>query len=298
MSPERLAANVQAIVREVPEKLPRKWANVRSIEIKTPDSVALPIYNKTPEELKEIARLAGVSSEISGTEPKKQTKGKKNDQKVKKTQQQTQKSPLLEALRKQKANEEKESNPNKKKRKQPESEVGSDKGATTTNGNKSKKKICNAESSGKKGAASKSDAATTAVDKAKKKKKGNDKSKEKVEAKESEASPKQRNNEESSNKKGTGPKSETAKVSISKAKKRRTSDGSAEKIESFIRAKKYAGSKDGYVFRAGMDGLGYYLDKKPVVDKMVIDAFRRMGASPERNRRTSAKKKGKRHRMR
>ena len=58
MSPSRLLANIQAICTIVPTKVPKKWSNIRSISIKTTNSVALPIYNKTPEELEQIRMLA------------------------------------------------------------------------------------------------------------------------------------------------------------------------------------------------------------------------------------------------
>ena len=58
MSPSKLLANIQAVCTVVPTKVPQKWSNVRSISIKTTNSVALPIYNKTPEELEQIRMLA------------------------------------------------------------------------------------------------------------------------------------------------------------------------------------------------------------------------------------------------
>ena len=58
MSPSKLLENIMSVCSEVPTKVPRKWSNVRSVSIKTTNSVALPIYNKTPEELAHIARLA------------------------------------------------------------------------------------------------------------------------------------------------------------------------------------------------------------------------------------------------
>jgi len=60
MSPSKLLDNIISVCSEVPTKVPRKWSNVRSVSIKTTKSVALPIYNKTPEELAHIARLARV----------------------------------------------------------------------------------------------------------------------------------------------------------------------------------------------------------------------------------------------
>ena len=59
----QLIENVASIIEAAPLKMPRKWANVRSISIKTSDSMALPVYNKVPEEIAEIAKLAGVEVE-------------------------------------------------------------------------------------------------------------------------------------------------------------------------------------------------------------------------------------------
>merc|ERR1712014_113967 len=47
--------------------------------------------------------------------------------------------------------------------------------------------------------------------------------------------------------------------------------------EDFLACKKFKGSKNGYVFRMGTQGLGYYIDEKPVVDKMAMAAILRMG---------------------
>jgi ribosome biogenesis protein UTP30 len=43
--PEMLAANIEAIVRELVERfVPQKWQNVRNIYIKGPETAALPVY--------------------------------------------------------------------------------------------------------------------------------------------------------------------------------------------------------------------------------------------------------------
>lgn len=73
--------NILAIARRLPEELPRKWADVRCISIKTDNSTALPFYNKTPEELREIADLAGISQddEASSKKRKKEVVADQND---------------------------------------------------------------------------------------------------------------------------------------------------------------------------------------------------------------------------
>lgn len=54
MSDDSLCANIQAIATNAIPKFPRKWAMVSSILIKTPDSVSLPVYNKTSDNYEEI----------------------------------------------------------------------------------------------------------------------------------------------------------------------------------------------------------------------------------------------------
>ena len=62
-------------------------------------------------------------------------------------------------------------------------------------------------------------------------------------------------------------------------KKRKTEDANsvAPSQKDFIQAKKYQGSRSGYVFRMGKSGLGYYKDVKPVVDRLAMEAIKRMG---------------------
>ena len=48
-SREEIIANVKAVMDGVAEQVPRKWANVRSLFLKTLESVALPLYQSLPE---------------------------------------------------------------------------------------------------------------------------------------------------------------------------------------------------------------------------------------------------------
>jgi len=109
MSPKNLTENCQSIIKEAAKKIPRKWANIAGIHVKTSASAALPIYNKTPEELVFLAKLASAekkdSSDVQEQEEEKVLeKEKKSDGKRK-----DDKSPLLRAL-KIKKKEKKESN--------------------------------------------------------------------------------------------------------------------------------------------------------------------------------------------
>lgn len=49
MTDLQVAENITRSINDIVSKLPKKWSNIRSISIKTSDSVALPIYNKLPD---------------------------------------------------------------------------------------------------------------------------------------------------------------------------------------------------------------------------------------------------------
>ncbi|XP_078168954.1 uncharacterized protein LOC144563363 [Carex rostrata] len=49
MEVEQVVDNVMAAIDEAVEKIPKKWGNVRSLNLKAVDSVALPIYQAVPE---------------------------------------------------------------------------------------------------------------------------------------------------------------------------------------------------------------------------------------------------------
>ena len=96
MTIQQIVENVEAICDVVPNKIPRRWANVRSISLKTTHSMALPIYNKTPAELQEIAKLAGIEDEVYVAKP---TKPEMISKPIPKER--ALKSPLVRALKKQ-----------------------------------------------------------------------------------------------------------------------------------------------------------------------------------------------------
>mmetsp|Transcript_13144 Transcript_13144/g.18913 ORF Transcript_13144/g.18913 Transcript_13144/m.18913 type:complete len:161 (-) Transcript_13144:101-583(-) len=58
-------------------------------------------------------------------------------------------------------------------------------------------------------------------------------------------------------------------------KKKKGGDADVNTKKDFLSSKKYTGAKKGYVFRNGSDGVGYYVDVKPVVDKMAMQALSR-----------------------
>lgn len=128
MDATKLLENIQSIAQVVPGKVPRKWANIRSVSIKTSASVALPIYNKTPQELEEIMRLAQ-------EEPEQAAEEEKIEKASKKTKVST---PLAKALKKQSNEKDVDSKVEKTPKTKKRKEVAED--ATTTSKKKKKKK--------------------------------------------------------------------------------------------------------------------------------------------------------------
>eukprot|EP00557_Chaetoceros_sp_GSL56_P009933 CAMPEP_0176482544 /NCGR_PEP_ID=MMETSP0200_2-20121128/3432_1 /TAXON_ID=947934 /ORGANISM="Chaetoceros sp., Strain GSL56" /LENGTH=463 /DNA_ID=CAMNT_0017878867 /DNA_START=30 /DNA_END=1421 /DNA_ORIENTATION=+ len=248
---EHLIANANAIVENAVEHIPRKWSNVSSINIKTSQSVALPIYNKTRQELEEISRLAKQSG--NGFETKRPCPEQDDDehaQKKKKTEKEsTLKSPLLKALKKTRksGSEGKDDEVNK--------EATAKKGLLLESSSKKAKKL------------SKTDAESGAIS-------AGDSNSEKKSVSKVDASLK------------------TKEKDPSKGKKNQEKSKQVEVNKNFVPSKKFQGSKKGYVFRMGKEGLGYYIDVKPVPDKMALIALARMnkgGGKAGKSRKPSRK---------
>ena len=72
----QIVENIMAVIKSVGEKVPRKWKNIQALYIKTPNSVALPIYSKLEEE----ADLDDEEEEIESKSTK-QTENKKKRKK-------------------------------------------------------------------------------------------------------------------------------------------------------------------------------------------------------------------------
>lgn len=235
----KLVENVEAIAANAVSRVPRKWANVRSVSIKTSESVALPIYNKTPEELLEISKMAGIPQDTAKDEEVNETKHEVEIKSKKRKQELASKSPLIRALKKKKDSDNKESR--------------------KTNNNKKTKP--------------RKDEAKMPNDSLKKPDK-----RERKQQSVAEAAPLKKE------KKAQGP-----------AKKKTTlDDGPVAEKKQFILSKKFVGSKSGYVFRKGAEGLGYYVDVKPVPDKMAMAALARLASSPGRRKSSGGKRRGRR----
>jgi len=269
MPTEHIQKNIQSILNNAVKNIPRKWSNISAISIKTSQSVALPIYNKTREELEEIAQLAKVEATSTSTssdskrgnkrslEEEKNVKAQEKEEvenKKKQKKEAMSKSPLLKAIKKQKKEEA-----------------------------QSLAKVAVVGKKGKKRSTLDADVSTITI--AKKEKKG-------TTSKNGEPAL----NTESPTKKL---KLDNNKNQKSAEKKNKTQKSNDEKSD-FIVSKKFNGSKKGYVFKKGEKGVGYYIDVKPVIDEMAMDAIGRAnagssmkGKSPKNN-----KKKGGRGRVR
>ena len=320
---EHLVENVLAVASTAPENVPRKWVNVRSMMIKTPDSTALPFYNKTPEELKELAELAGAKpvwkpmNEIpqkkrkdhEGTEGESAHKKKKDEKK----------SPLLKALEKQKrvskdANGKTEATTNTKTQTKSRQE-----NSNTEKHEKVRTNMVADEEKGKSVKKRKSSDASGGLDSPKKivdshstNSDCKEKKKTKSKIKEDEAFI-AHDQERTVTKKSKNEKMKTkddSSTGLDKtnhdSNKKPTSISATEMTkgvktsgkDKFIPAKKFEGSKDGYVFKRDTLGLGYYADVKPVVGKMAIEALLRASKERKRSPKRLSSGKGSKRRSR
>ena len=248
MNTEKLRKNVESIISDAVMKVPKKWTNIQAISIKTSKSVALPIYNKTPEELEELAKLAESMEESTGKRTRDDDDNnveKENKKKLKKEL--SSKNTLVKALKQ--SNEDEK--PQKEKKKIRSSSIVDD------NTDESIKKTPKKKQDGKK---------------------------EKLEAIKAPSSKEsQKETEKTPSKKSKNDKE--------KMKKTKPDKSSSEEKRSFIPSEKFKGSKKGYIYQAGKNGVGYYLDVPPVPDKMALAAFTRM---PKRGGSTGKKRKNRR----
>ena len=291
MSQKFLLENIQAVIENAVPKIPGKWSNIRCIAIKTPTSMSLPFYNKTPEELSLISKMAGLE----------EAKVKETDVKAKKEAKRklAANSPLVQALKKQKKMESEEaerkdkakvakkSEKKEKKKRSVSAEVKVEekqqKNVETEEAEKTEEKE-----------EGKSESAKKSLKKEKKKRSMSAESKveEAVVVKKVEKKEKKKKRSASA-----GIAVEEAVV-VKKIEKKQLEVKETVVVESkknadFIASKKFNGSKKGYVFRAGKQGVGYYVDAKPIVDRMAIEAIKRSAAHQSRG---GSRKKGRRGR--
>ncbi len=283
MSPSKLLANIHAICTIVPTKVPHKWSNIRSISIKTTNSVALPVYNKTPEELEQIRILAKEDKhdvvEVKEVEEVSACEGKSKGKNVAST-------PLAKALKRQHAmkdtkNEDLPIEKSSRKKgketvdKEKTDEIATSEGMVTSKSSSRKRKDESADREEEM-------IASIKTPKSSKKKRSEDK-----EEKASELNM-EHNEPKSSTNKRKGSSATTSKDEASQEKD--TEPKSAKKSKSlsivppstnddvnFIASKLFVGAKKGFVFKKSKLGIGYYRDVLPVVDKVWLSKLGKSG---------------------
>jgi ribosome biogenesis protein UTP30 len=299
MTTEKLLQNVMQVCQQVGKAVPRKWANIRSIAIKLPESTALPIYNKTPAELSEIAKMAGLSSAWKSVEEGNAERlarlesaaTKRNDEDSKKRKKE--KSPLLRALKKQKKSEAKVESESP--------EVVDDENAGHDPKSQALSVTKRSKTTPRSDAIDKSAEAISKVDKSD--------AASKIGVEKAKAA-------DSQVKKATKTTSH-GDTNSSDASFRKSKDGDNDKNagqpptskttesagkSTFLAAKRFDGSKKGYVFKNGPKGLGYYVDVKPVVNKAAMEALARSQPNQRqqrvgnRNKTSNGKTGGKKRR--
>lgn len=314
MAVGQLVDNIVEICYQVGDKIPRKWANVRNIAIKLPSSTSLPIYNKTPAELDEIAKLAGVSSawksveeimteQQAATAAAQASAAEEDEGESKNKEQVKSKSPLLRALKKTQKAETLDAEVNSSNKKESSTVNGkaTDEGATPLSTKKKRKSSSLSTSDNKEAITNNKEKASSSAMPAgettnapvnkvidgevvastvEKKRRKQDTTKE---TKTDDSAPK------NSVSRVTKEKSPSVNKNISKF-----NDNEKPKTsEHFVAAKKFSGSKKGYVFKKGPQGIGYYVDVKPVVNKAAIEALARtQHRSKNSNERSSSSQRG------
>mmetsp|Transcript_18243 Transcript_18243/g.29673 ORF Transcript_18243/g.29673 Transcript_18243/m.29673 type:complete len:514 (-) Transcript_18243:91-1632(-) len=287
MSQKKLLSNIQSICSIVPTKVPRKYANIRSISIKTTASVALPVYNKTPEELEEIMELAKEKKPIVDKEEETE-----DDKGSKKRKVAAATSPLAKALKKQKAVEAKESDKledevaekPKKSAKKAKTPKSTKKKSTESISSSDVVEEAAVETPKVEEAAAKTAAKTPKSSKKKK-------TKEVVESKVEEEA-KEAKTPKSSKKRKSKAEDSTTAASAKKTPKKNSVEST--KDANFIASKKFSGAKKGFVFKKSNLGIGYYKDVIPTVDKSWFASPKsRGGGGGGRKPMTQTKARGK-----
>lgn len=333
---QHLIDNITTISNHVPPHIPRSWSNIQGISIKTAQSVSLPIYNKTPYELQEITKMAGLESVWKNAPTKDDDDSDDDSDDDEKTRKAFKaKSPLVKALKKtliaaaeesttkkqknssatkkrkmddddddveiadtkKKQETKKETTPSKSnkvkenKKEDVEKETSDKKKKVTTPKNDKNSRKMEEVNDDDDDGDDDDEVKTPKTKETKEKKKSAEKKATKtppkkasdaqeVEEEESKSTPvtkKAKTTKETKDAKVESSKKKTKKDEEQKSPKAASDDNAKKEAATFIAAKKFKGSKSGYVFQVGSKGLGYYIDKPPVVDEMVLKAIARMG---------------------
>jgi len=275
MPTQYLKENVESIVKNAVSHIPRRWANISAICIKTSNSIALPIYNKTREDLLEIAYLHQIAKKEAANEKKREISAQSEEEedtdrdkkKRKVNADKEAKSPLLKAI---KAIHSLKSRDEKNKE---ESDKSEDKNTGKAEEKKKRKK--------KKTRASANETQLNQMAEDDK----NDKYASSGTEKSTSSAKKQKIIKVG------------AETSSSPENKKEKNESSLKKSDStgrheFIASRKFKGAKSGYVFKKGEKGVGYYIDVKPIPSfDMVVRSNRSGGKfrskSPGSKRRKS-----------
>ncbi len=107
----QLAENTMAAIKGVVPRLPGKWGNVREIGVRVGQSVMLPVYARTAEEIEAIKKMQGqgtIPAVVEDESEKEATEQQNKEKKRKAVAEAKVKSPLVKALKKKKAEDEEE----------------------------------------------------------------------------------------------------------------------------------------------------------------------------------------------
>lgn len=83
LTEEEVSANILETARGIASIIPRGWKNIKSLNIKTSDSVSLPIYNSLPE--RPVAIQSESAEKHKGIQKDKKQKKRKVDEKENET---------------------------------------------------------------------------------------------------------------------------------------------------------------------------------------------------------------------
>jgi len=340
MSASKIVDNIMAVSANASRSIPKSWCNIRAISIKTPSSIALPIYNKTPEELYQISIMAGVARDIEeeaeeNEEDEEEKKNKmeqkkKEDKKKRKSKKnEGEKNPLLQALKKQKQNDDDVAVPavvvdTTPKKKEVEKKTITTPKSSSKKDKKKKRKssideimdeeddaiptINTSTTTPEKEKEQKEERTPKSSSKKEKKKKRKSSIDEIMDADDDDAIPAITTTTTTTPEKKKESKVETPKSSSKKEKKKKrkslenkeaTKETEEKVVESkkpaaFISSPKFKGSKKGYVFKKDTNGIGYYMDEMPVIDRMAMEALSRSAGGGGKGRRSSTRGASKR----
>ena len=266
-SSKELLENALAAISQSVEHVPQQWKNVLSLCLKTPSSMALPFYNQLPEQLLDLSTLRSedeIQAELASKQAQEAEKRKEREtaKKEKRVRAADDKSPLLRALKKQKATEEAKSDKKTEETGKVIAKATKAKDALKAKASSDTpaSKTTKSELSKKEAKAAKSEALSDKKKQSEAPKGADKKTAKRVEPELAEKT--------SSKKAKKTPERAVAKETAVAAK--------SPFNASFMASSKFSGSKKGFVFKKGPQGVGYYKDQPPVVDNMAMEAILRM----------------------